>query len=131
MSNVIEILSVEEFNNEINSGVPVIVDFYATWCGPCKMQAPILHEFKDEMGDKVDANQKEEVKKLRDELQNALNNNDMETLKNKLDALEKAAQEMSAAMYQQQAGQANGAEGFGGASSTNDDDVVDADFKEV
>ena len=53
MSNVIEILSVEEFNNEINSGVPVIVDFYATWCGPCKMQAPILHEFKDEMGDKV------------------------------------------------------------------------------
>ena len=52
MSNVIEILSVEEFNNEINSGVPVIVDFYATWCGPCKMQAPILHEFKDEMGDK-------------------------------------------------------------------------------
>ena len=53
MSNVIEILSVEEFNNEINSVVPVIVDFYATWCGPCKMQAPILHEFKDEMGDKV------------------------------------------------------------------------------
>ena len=53
MSNVIEILSVEEFNKEINSGVPVIVDFYATWCGPCKMQAPILHEFKDEMGDKV------------------------------------------------------------------------------
>lgn len=53
MSNVIEILGVEEFNKEINSGVPVLVDFYATWCGPCKMQAPILHEFKDEMGDKV------------------------------------------------------------------------------
>ena len=83
-----------------------------------------------DMGDKVDARQKEEVTKLRDELQTALNNNDMETLKTKLDALEKAAQEMSAAMYQQQAGQANGAEGFGGASSTNDDDVVDADFQE-
>ena len=84
----------------------------------------------NDMGDKVDAKQKEEVTKLRDELQNALNNNDMDTLKTKLDALEKAAQEMSAAMYQQQAGQANGAEGFGGNSSANDDDVVDADFQE-
>ncbi|MBR3841372.1 MAG: molecular chaperone DnaK [Erysipelotrichales bacterium] len=83
-----------------------------------------------DMGDKVDAKQKEEVTKLRDELQTALNNNDMDTLKTKLDALEKAAQEMSAAMYQQQANQANGAEGFGGASSANDDDVVDADFQE-
>lgn len=53
MSNVKEISSVEEFNGEINSGVPVLVDFYANWCGPCKMQAPILHEFKEEIGEKV------------------------------------------------------------------------------
>lgn len=53
MSNVKEVLSVEEFNNEINSGAPVLVDFYANWCGPCKMQAPILHEFQEEVGEKV------------------------------------------------------------------------------
>ena len=53
MSEVKEILGTAEFNSEINSGVPVLVDFYATWCGPCKMQSPILHEFKEEMGDKV------------------------------------------------------------------------------
>ncbi len=89
----------------------------------------------NEMGDKVDANQKAEVTKLRDELQTALNNNDMETLKSKLDALEKAAQEMSAQMYQQ-AGAQGAQGGFDGNASANnnatnnDDDVVDADFQE-
>jgi len=48
-----DVLSVEEFEKEINSDIPVLVDFWATWCGPCKMQAPVLHEFKEEMGDKV------------------------------------------------------------------------------
>ena len=84
----------------------------------------------NEMGDKVDANQKAEVTKLRDELQTALNNNDMETLKTKLDALEKAAQEMSAAMYQQQANAGANAGDAQQSSNTNDDDVVDADFQE-
>ena len=72
----------------------------------------------------VTEDQKKEVKALRDELQHAIDNNDYDTLKNKLDELEKAAQAMAQAMYQQQAQQGNPNTG-----SNPDDDVVDADFK--
>ena len=41
------------FKRVINSEIPVLVDFYADWCAPCKMLAPILKEVKDEMGEKV------------------------------------------------------------------------------
>ena len=70
--------------------------------------------------------QKEEVKKLRDELRTAIDNNDIDTLKTKMEQLEKAANDMAQAMYQQQAG-APGADAGAGAQ---DDNVVDADFKE-
>lgn len=43
----------ETFNELINSKTPVLVDFYAEWCGPCKMMKPILQELAGKVGEKA------------------------------------------------------------------------------
>lgn len=50
--NLIE-LTDDAFDATINSGMPVLVDFWAPWCGPCKMIAPVIAEIADDYAGKA------------------------------------------------------------------------------
>lgn len=43
----------EKFNDIINSENLTLVDFFATWCGPCKQMHPVLEQLKQELGDSI------------------------------------------------------------------------------
>jgi len=56
----------ENFNDIIKSEKLTLVDFFATWCGPCKMMHPVLEQLKAELGDairiiKIDVDNNEEI----------------------------------------------------------------------
>jgi len=53
MSNAIDINDATFESEVLNSDKPVVVDFWATWCGPCRKLSPILDDIATEFGDKV------------------------------------------------------------------------------
>ncbi|WP_031549002.1 molecular chaperone DnaK [Salinicoccus luteus] len=84
----------------------------------------------EDLGDKVDAEEKEKAESAKEDLKKALEGSDMDEIKSKKEALEQIVQGMSMKLYEQMAQEQQAQEGAE-ASQESGDDVVDADFKEV
>ena len=61
----VKMINKNNFEEVKNSDKPVLIDFYADWCGPCRMVAPILHEIAEERSDvivgKINVDDEEEL----------------------------------------------------------------------
>ncbi|MFW3299033.1 molecular chaperone DnaK [Mammaliicoccus sciuri] len=84
-----------------------------------------------DLGDKVDESEKAKAEEAKEELKKALEGTDIEDIRTKKDALQEIVQQLSVKMYEQAAQAQQGAEGAEGQSTSNDDDVVDAEYTEV
>lgn len=51
--NIVNVTDASFEEDVLNASVPVLVDYWAEWCGPCKMIAPVLEHIADEYGDKL------------------------------------------------------------------------------
>lgn len=49
---MVKAITDQNFTEETKDGL-VLIDFWATWCGPCRMQSPVVEELDDDMGDQV------------------------------------------------------------------------------
>ena len=56
-----KVINEQEFNELMGSNKTVLVDFFATWCGPCKMIAPVLEQLEDIDVIKVDVDEEREL----------------------------------------------------------------------
>ncbi|MFV5767601.1 molecular chaperone DnaK [Staphylococcus sciuri] len=84
-----------------------------------------------DLGDNVDESEKAKAEEAKEELKKSLEGTDIEDIRTKKDALQEIVQQLSVKMYEQAAQAQQGAEGAEGQSTSNDDDVVDAEYTEV
>ncbi|MDT0706849.1 molecular chaperone DnaK [Mammaliicoccus sciuri] len=84
-----------------------------------------------DLGDNVDESEKAKAEEAKEELKKALEGTDIEDIRTKKDALQEIVQQLSVKIYEQAAQAQQGAEGAEGQSTSNDDDVVDAEYTEV
>ncbi|RYG74741.1 molecular chaperone DnaK [Lentibacillus lipolyticus] len=84
-----------------------------------------------DLGDNVTEEEKQKAEEAKEALQQAIDSDDLEQIREKKDALQEQVQQLSVKMYEQMAQEQQASEGQEGAAQSSDDDVVDADYKEV